>query len=302
MENLISKEQFRRVESDKKKERTSEYIQYGFFIRFKRALFNNKPAMICLILLAIIVVASILAPFSPYNPDEIYPAARLASPSSEHFFGTDQYGRDVFSRILHGGRVSLTVGFFTMLCTVFLGMAIGLTSGLIGGRLDQFLMRFTDIFLALPSMLLMIILNTFLKPGLPTLVIVLSLFSWAQVARITRAATMSLKERDFVLASRNLGASGIRVAAEHIIPNIIGQLSVAASLAIANAILTESSLSYLGLGVQIPQASWGSMLQDAQANILDTPLLSIFPGVCIFITVLSFNLLGDVLSQAFENN
>lgn len=162
------------------------------------------------------------------------------------------------------------------------------------------LMRFTDIFLALPSMLLMIVLNTILQPGLVTLIFVLSLFSWAQVARITRAETMSVKERDYVIATKNLGAGSLRIAFNHIIPNILGPVVVAASLGVASAILMESSLSFLGLGVQIPVASWGSMLQSAQVHILDTPRLAILPGVLIMLTVLSFNLLGDVLRTALE--
>ena len=158
----------------------------------------------------------------------------------------------------------------------------------------MFLMRFTDIFLALPSMLLMIVLNTILKPGMITLILVLSLFSWAGVARITRAETMSLKERDFVLASKNLGAGSLLVAVQHILPNILGPLIV------ASAILTESSLSFLGLGISIPNASWGSMLQAAQSHILDKPMLAVYPGMLILFTVLSFNILGDVLRSALE--
>lgn len=159
------------------------------------------------------------------------------------------------------------------------------------------LMRFTDIFLALPSMLLMIVLNTILKPGMTTLIVVLSLFSWASVARITRAETMSLKERDFVIASKNLGAGNVLIAVKHILPNILGPVIVAASLGVASAILTESSLSFLGLGISIPNASWGSMLQEAQANILDQPQLAIHPGLLILLTVLSFNILGRRAAQ-----
>ena len=181
-----------------------------------------------------------------------------------------------------------------------IGIIIGCISGYFGGKVDMFLMRFTDIFLALPSMLLMVVLNTILRPGLFTLIAVLSLFSWAQVARITRAETMSVKERDYVTAARNLGAGSFRIAVEHIVPNIMGPVIVAASLGIANAILMESSLSFLGLGVQIPRASWGSMLQSAQGHILDAPRLAVFPGVLILCTVLSFNLLGDVLRTALE--
>ena len=296
----IQRSDFERVPQEDKIIDEQEYKKHSFFKKFKKELFENKLAMVLLILLTIIIVASLLAPLSPYDPNAINAGNRLQPSSSNHLFGTDVYGRDVFTRTLHGGRVSLLVGFATMVCTTILGTAIGVTSGYIGGKVDEFLMRFTDIFLALPSMLLMIILNTFMKPGLPTLVAVLSLFSWAEVARITRAETMSLKERDFVHASKNLGASSFRIAIQHIVPNIIGPITVAASLSIANAILTESSLSFLGLGVQVPQASWGSMLQDAQANVLDSPMLAIYPGLCIFITVLAFNLLGDVLRSVFD--
>ena len=197
-------------------------------------------------------------------------------------------------------RVSLTVGFAAMLVTVFIGTTIGIFSGYIGGKLDMLLMRFTDIFLALPSMLLMVVLNSFLTPSMTTLVLVLSLFSWASVARITRAETMSLKERDFVIASKNLGVSNFRIALEHILPNILGPVTVAASLGIASAILTESSLSFLGLGISVPNASWGSMLDAAQDVVLDRPMMAVYPGLLILLTVLSFNILGDVLRSALE--
>ena len=265
-----------------------------------KELRKNKVAMISLILLIILIIAVLLAPLSPYDPYKLDVSQKLQGIYSRHWFGTDEYGRDYFTRTLYGGRVSLLVGFMSMLMTVVIGTSLGVFSGYVGGKIDMLLMSFTDIFLALPSMLLMVILNTFLKPGLPTLIVVLSLFSWASVARITRAETMSLKERDFVVATQNLGASNFRVIVKHIIPNILGPVIVAASLSVANAILMESSLSFLGLGIQIPRASWGSMLQGAQAHILDYPMLAVFPGVMILITVLSFNLLGDILRNALE--
>lgn len=265
-----------------------------------KELKKNKVAMVSVVLLAILIIAVLLAPLSPYDPYKLDASQKLQGISSSHWFGTDEYGRDYFTRTLYGGRVSLLVGFMSMIMTVVIGTSLGVFSGYVGGKVDVFLMSFTDIFLALPSMLLMVILNTFLKPGLPTLIVVLSLFSWASVARITRAETMSLKERDFVVATQNLGASNFRVIIKHIIPNILGPVIVAASLSVANAILMESSLSFLGLGVQIPRASWGSMLLGAQAHILDYPLLAVYPGVMILITVLSFNLLGDILRNALE--
>lgn len=300
MENnmTITNESFAKLEKKKAAEVSVE--TQSVWKDIWKELRKNKVAMISLILLIILIIAVLLAPLSPYDPYTLDASQKLQGISSSHWFGTDEYGRDYFTRTLYGGRVSLLVGFMSMLITVVIGTSLGVFSGYVGGKIDMLLMSFTDIFLALPSMLLMVILNTFLKPGLPTLIVVLSLFSWASVARITRAETMSLKERDFVVATQNLGASNFRVIVKHIIPNILGPVIVAASLSVANAILMESSLSFLGLGVQIPRASWGNMLQGAQAHILDYPMLAVFPGVMILITVLSFNLLGDILRNALE--
>ena len=300
MENniVITNDSFAKLEKKKTVEISVE--RQSVWKDIWKELKKNKVAMVSVVLLAILIIAVLLAPLSPYDPYKLDASQKLQGISSSHWFGTDEYGRDYFTRTLYGGRVSLLVGFMSMIMTVVIGTSLGVFSGYVGGKVDMFLMSFTDIFLALPSMLLMVILNTFLKPGLPTLIVVLSLFSWASVARITRAETMSLKERDFVVATQNLGASNFRVIIKHIIPNIFGPVIVAASLSVANAILMESSLSFLGLGVQIPRASWGSMLQGAQAHILDYPLLAVYPGVMILITVLSFNLLGDILRNALE--
>lgn len=300
MENniVITNDSFAKLEKKKTVEISVE--RQSVWKDIWKELKKNKVAMVSVVLLAILIIAVLLAPLSPYDPYKLDASQKLQGISSSHWFGTDEYGRDYFTRTLYGGRVSLLVGFMSMIMTVVIGTSLGVFSGYVGGKVDMFLMSFTDIFLALPSMLLMVILNTFLKPGLPTLIAVLSLFSWASVARITRAETMSLKERDFVVATQNLGASNFRVIIKHIIPNILGPVIVAASLSVANAILMESSLSFLGLGVQIPRASWGSMLQGAQAHILDYPLLAVYPGVMILITVLSFNLLGDILRNALE--
>lgn len=290
--------EFQRIE--KKEQITEGIANKNLWQDILHELFVNKAAFFALIVLIIIIIGSLLAPLSPYDPDKINISEKFLGISGAHWFGTDEYGRDYFTRALYGGRISLTVGFCSMLVTLLIGTTIGVFSGYIGGKTDILLMRFTDIFLALPSMLLMIVLNTLLRPGLVTLILVLSLFSWASVARITRAETMSLKERDFVIASKNLGAGSFRIAFEHILPNIVGPVIVAGSLSVANAILMESSLSFLGLGVQIPRASWGSMLQGAQTQILSIPRLAIFPGVLILLSVLSFNLLGDVLRTALE--
>ena len=290
----ITEQSFQRLE-----EKETEQVT-GYRHSVWKEFLSNKAALFSMVFLSVILIAVLLAPLSPYDPYEIDISQKMQGMSASHIFGTDDYGRDYLTRALYGGRVSLLVGFCSMFITVIIGTTIGVFSGYIGGKLDMILMRFTDIFLALPSMLLMIVLNAILQPGLVTLIFVLSLFSWAQVARITRAETMSVKERDYVIATKNLGAGSLRIAFNHIIPNILGPVVVAASLGVASAILMESSLSFLGLGVQIPVASWGSMLQSAQVHILDTPRLAILPGVLIMLTVLSFNLLGDVLRTALE--
>jgi peptide/nickel transport system permease protein len=261
---------------------------------------SNPLAVFAVIFLTVIIIACLLAPLSPYDPNALNLSDKFAEPSLQHLFGCDEYGRDYFTRALYGGRISLLVGFSAMMVTVCIGTTIGIFAGYIGGKLDMLLMRFTDIFLALPSMLLMIVLNSFLKPSIPTLIAVLSLFSWASVARITRAETMSLKERDFVIASKNLGVGSFQIALKHILPNILGPVTVAASLGVASAILTESSLSFLGLGISVPNASWGSMLDAAQEVVLDRPMMAVYPGLLILLTVLSFNILGDVLRSALE--
>ena len=300
MENktIIHEGSFRRLER-KPKDLGTVYHR-SLWKDIAKELRSNPVAMVAVGYLILIITACLLAPLSPYDPNALDIANKFQPPSWSHWFGTDNYGRDYFTRALYGGRISLTVGFAAMLVTVLIGTTIGIFSGYIGGKLDMLLMRFTDIFLALPSMLLMVVLNSFLQPSITTLVMVLSLFSWASVARITRAETMSVKERDFVVASRNLGVSSVAIAVRHILPNILGPVTVAASLGIASAILTESSLSFLGLGISIPNASWGSMLDGAQEFILDKPMMAVYPGLLILLTVLSFNILGDVLRSALE--
>lgn len=289
---------FQRLEQ--KPQQVVSSLNQSFWKSLKKEFFSNKVAMISVAIMLVIIVASLLAPLSPYDPNEVDVSQKLLEISTKHWFGTDDYGRDYFVRALYGGRVSLTIGFASVGVSVIFGTMVGVVCGYVGGKLDTIVMRFLDVFLALPGMLLMIVLNTILSPGLITLVIVLSMFSWAPVARVVRAETMTLKERDFVHASKNLGASPMRLIFVHIIPNIIGTVIVSASLGIANAILSESALSYLGLGVQLPHASWGSMLQGAQKHVLDAPELAMFPGFLILITVLTFNLLGDVLRSVLE--
>ena len=256
--------------------------------------------MLCSIILLLIILASVFAPFSPYDPDKQDLMQKLMPPSREHWFGTDELGRDYFTRALYGGRISLSVGFLSMLLSTIIGTVIGTVSGYMGGKTDMFLMRFTDIFMSVPSFLFMVVINSMFPPKVWSMVIILGLFEWCQIARITRAETLSLRERDFVLASKHLGASHARIIFGHIIPNMSSSVIVAGSLAVARAILTESALSFMGLGVQLPKASWGTMLQGAQVYIMDMPLLAVFPGVFVVLTVFSFNILGDALRNALE--
>ena len=277
-----------------------EIYERGIFYNLLMSLKENKLAIICLIILIIIIIASLLAPLSPYDPDAMDLRSKLLLPNKEHFFGTDNLGRDYFTRALYGGRVSLTVGFFSMLVSVIVGTIYGTISGYIGGTIDNLMMRAVDIFMSVPSFLLIIIINSFLSPSMFTMVVIIGMFSWMGVARIVRAETMSLKERDFVLAAKNMGAGNMEIMLIHIIPNMIPSIIVAASISIARSILTESSLSFLGFGVKLPMSSWGSMLQNAQSQIMDVPTLALFPGALILLTVLSFNVLGDVLRNALE--
>lgn len=294
----VKKDSFDRV----KKEETQVAANYerGLVRDILHSLKENKLAMACAVILLIIIIMAILAPLTPYDPDKQDVLQKLQPPSKEHWFGTDELGRDYFTRALYGGRISLSVGLLSMLLSTVIGTIIGTVSGYMGGKTDMFLMRFTDIFMSVPSFLLMVVINALFPPKVYSMIIIIGLFEWCQIARITRAETLSLKERDFVLASKHLGASHVQIIFKHIIPNMSSSIIVAGSLAVARAILTESALSFMGLGVQLPKASWGTMLQGAQVYIMNTPLMAVFPGVFIVLTVFSFNILGDALRNALE--
>ena len=283
-----------------KGENTSAKYERGLWGDVWHTLKENQLAMICLIILLIISAMALLAPLSPYDPDLQDVMNILQKPSKEHWFGTDELGRDYFTRALYGGRISLTVAFCSMILSVSIGTLIGTCSGYMGGKVDAFLMRFTDVFMSVPSMMLMVVINALFPPKVWSMVIILGLFEWCQIARITRAETLSLKERDFVLAAKHLGGSNARIIFKHIIPNMSSSIIVAGSLAVARAILTESALSFMGLGVQLPKASWGTMLNSAQLYMMDLPMLAVYPGVFIVLTVFSFNILGDALRVALE--
>lgn len=266
----------------------------------KKVFLSNKMAVVCTILVLLIVLAAILAPLSPYDPDASNVAEKMQGISSKHLLGTDDIGRDTLTRTIYGGRVSLIVGFASMCVAVIVGTFIGTISGYMGGMADVFLMRIVDVFMSVPSLLFIIAIYAFLPRNMFTLVGMLAFFSWTKVARVVRAQTLTLKERDFIIAAKALGVSRGKIIRTHIIPNLMPQIIVSASLSIANAILDESALSFLGYGVQLPMASWGSMLQTAQKFILHNPIMAIAPGVMILVTVLCFNVLGDILQQILD--
>lgn len=276
------------------------YKREPLYKKVYRKIRANKLAVFCCCYLILIIIASSCAFLSPYDPDKVDLLHKLEDPNMQHFFGTDNLGRDYFTRILYGGQISLVIGIAAMCISVVFGTLFGALSGFLGGKVDAFMMRIVDVLMSVPSFLFIIVINAVLKPGLVTMIIVIALFSWMSVARIVRAETMSLKKRDFILAAKNLGENMWEIIMRHIIPNMIPVVIVAASNSIAKAILTESSLSFLGFGVNPPIASWGSMLQGAQKQIMTQPSLAVFPGVFILLTVMSFHVIGDILRDTLD--
>ena len=294
----ITEKSFLPLEKQEKKQ--TQIKSFGTLYYVKRGFISNPIAIVCVVVLAIIFIASMLAPLSPHDPDFMDPLNKYAPISAQHWLGTDNYGRDYFTRILYGGRVSLAVGVFSMIISTIIGTIYGTISGYVGGKLDAFLMRIVDILLSIPSFLIIVMLSSITSSSVPMLIFTIGIFSWMSVARVVRTEAMTLKSRDFVLASRGLGASGWWIAVKHIIRNASSQIIVSASLSIAKAILLESVLSFLGFGVQPPTATWGSMLQTAQKAIFHNPQMAIYPGLMILLTVLSFNIIADVLREALE--
>ncbi len=261
----------------------------------------HKAAVIGLVMLFLLIFGAVFAPLvSPYGPREQNLFNTLAAPSAEHLLGTDDLGRDLLTRILYGGRISLSVGLLATTVAVIVGTLIGALAGLIGGRLDAALMRFIDLVLVFPDLILLILFASLFGTSYITIVLVLGGVSWMTVARLVRSSFLELKPKEFVEASRALGSSRLSLALKHILPNALGPVIVAATLNTASAIIAESTLSFLGLGIQPPTPSWGNMLQNAQALISSAPWTAIFPGLMIFLTVLSINFVGDALRDALD--
>lgn len=266
--------------------------------RFRRHRLALLGAGIALIL----SLAAALAPWlAPQPSDQIALRERWVPPSLAHPFGTDELGRDVFARALHAGRVSLSVGYLSAAGVALLGTVIGVAAGYYGGAVDGVLMRLTDVVLALPTIPLYLILAALLPGGgVGRIVAIFVAFGWTGVARLVRSQVLALREQEFVQAARALGASEARIMLRHLVPNAVAPLIVATTLAVGGFILGEAALSYLGLGIQPPTPSWGNMLQRAQDYIWNAWWLAVLPGVLVFVTVLSFNFLGDGLRDALD--
>ena len=269
----------------------------GFWRAFRKNRLALIGGVVVLALIVVAVLAPMLSPWNPYRPDV---KKILSTPSSHHPLGTDQLGRDVLSRMLHGARVSLAVGFVSVGIAALIGVVLGAAAGYRGGSVDATVMRLVDLMLVFPSFFLLLAVLAFLRPTIWTIMAVIGATSWMRVARLLRAEFLSLKEREFVLWSHAIGASGFRIVWRHILPNAMAPVLVAMTLGIPAAILTESGLSFLGLGVQPPYASWGNILNEGKDAIEVGWWLSFYPGLAILVTVLSYNLLGEGIRDALD--
>jgi ABC-type dipeptide/oligopeptide/nickel transport system permease subunit len=269
--------------------------------RVWRRFVRYRPGLVGLAVIGILVALAIFAPLiAPYSPEEINTPLRGASPSSDYLLGNDDIGRDILSRVIYGSRIALIVGVGATAIAVTIGVTVGATAGYFGGRIDFMLSRLVDTLMAFPLLALLLTLSSVFGPSLRNVVVVIGLTVWASYARLVRAEVLSLRERDFIMAARASGAGDRRIIFRHIVPNALGPVIVIASLAIGGIIILESALSFLGLGVSRPTASWGTMLSDGREFIRNYPHIAIAPGIAITITVLSFNLVGDGLRDALD--
>ena len=265
-----------------------------------KAITNPLSKAGFIIIVAVFLLA-MLAPFiAPFDPDDINVKSILIAPSAQHWMGTDGLGRDVLSRMLYGGRISLLVGLVAVGISTIIGIILGAIAGYYRGWLDTVIMRLVDVMLSIPSFFLILAVIAFLTPSIVNVMIVIGLTSWMGVTRLVRAEFLSLSGREFVLASRTLGAKDARLIFTHLLPNSLTPIIVSSVLGVAGAVLLESGLSFLGLGVQAPQASWGNILTDGKDYIQFAWWLSLFPGLAILLTVLGYNLLGEGLRDALD--
>ena len=277
-------------------------IEYSSYYKdsFKR-LKKNKMAMFCAIIVILLVLIAIFAPMiAPYDPDVQDYASILQSPSKAHLLGTDEYGRDILSRIIYGTRVSLSVGLLAQVLATLIGVTLGALAAYYGGWVDTLISRIMEIFAAFPDLISAMGIMFVIGPGIKNIFIALGLLTWVRTARMVRGQILQLKEKEYVEAAKASGATAFHTITKHLIPNCISTVIVLVTLGIPNAIMYEASLSFLGLGIQPPTASWGSMISFAQPYISYLPTYSIFPGIAIMITVIAFNIFGDGLRDALD--
>ncbi|MFC1567698.1 ABC transporter permease [Pseudomonadota bacterium] len=267
----------------------------------KKNLFNQPLLFVGGLIVASVACSALLAPWiAPYDPSMINVRDILLPPSWEHWCGTDTLGRDVLSRMLYGARVSLAVGFVAVGISLLIGICLGAIAGHYGGKTDTLLMRATDMVLCFPTFFLILAVIAFLEPSIWNIMIVIGLTSWMGVTRLVRAEFMSLRKREFIMAAESLGISSFQLIWRYMLPNAMGPILISAVLGIAGAVLVESGLSFLGLGVQPPDPSWGNMLTEGKDNIQIAWWLSLYPGLAILITVLGYNLLGEGLRDRYD--
>ena len=290
----------RRKEFDKKLENNE--IEYtSFYADSFRRLRKNKMAMFCLIVILFLIVVAIFAPLiAPYDPSAQDYAAVMQQPSKAHLFGTDEYGRDILSRIIYGSRISLSIGIGAQIIASLVGIALGSIAGYYGGKVDMVISRIMEIFQSFPDLIFAMAIMTFLGKGLVNLFIALGLLTWVRTARMIRGQVMQLRETEYVEASRVSGANTYWIIMKDLIPNCLSTIIVMITLGIPNAIMYEASLSFLGIGIQPPTPSWGNMISSAQTFITYLPLYSIMPGLAIMVTVIAFNIFGDGLRDALD--
>jgi peptide/nickel transport system permease protein len=275
--------------------------QESLWTKALKRFMRHRAAMAGLIILLVIVLVCVFAGvISSYKPDKPDILLGATEPNSEHLFGTDELGRDVFTRVLYGGQISLTVGTLAVIVSVVIGTLVGAFAGFFGGWVDNLLMRFTDFALCFPSLFLLILLVSVFGSNFLIIIFVIGGLNWMGTARLVRSSFLSIKEKDFVEAARAIGVKSNRIMWRHILPNATGPLIVTATLGMAGGIISETSLSFLGLGIQPPTPSWGNMLKEAQDVFTTAPWLAIFPGLLIFLTVLSINYIGDGLRDALD--
>lgn len=266
-----------------------------------RRLRADGPAYSALVLLLIVALSAIAAPLlSPYSPGTIDPGEKLLPPSARHPFGTDDMGRDLFVRVLHGGRISVSVGLVAMVFAVFVGVVGGGIAGYFGGVVDSLVTRFADLVLSIPVFLVILLCSSLCSPGFLLLCLLIGSVQWMEVARVVRSVVMTVCEREFVEAARAIGVSDMRILFHHLLPHAGAPVFVAGTLCIAQAIVIESTLSFLGFGLQPPSMSWGSLLNDAQGYLATAPWIALFPGLMIFATVLCCYVLGGFLKSALD--